>query len=286
MRIRPGSSVNSVLNCAKSTCACSPGAISKRCSKPRSRSRTDLSQVRRQLRVTARVAQLANLPEQACSAHPGVLLDAFAQVPAIRVQQLRPRRPRTVARRLQPLLEVLAHGLAIQARVPCDRRDPITPGDAAHESRITLHCRSKSRPSLLKATMLRASSGFGNDVAEPLNWGFFTFSRWGVLLRQVTVATAVDFDQYSVVNVVYERASYGFQMRSVTVARELYAAGEPLAQIVHELDHRNARPFLRRAMRARGFESGSNDVHIHTSRRVLRTGYVLVLPVDERRVSA
>ena len=56
-------------------------------------------------------------------AHPWVHLDAFAQVRTIRVQQLRPRRPRIVARRLQSLLEVLAHGLAVQARVTRDRQN-------------------------------------------------------------------------------------------------------------------------------------------------------------------
>ena len=84
---------------------------------------TDVAQIRSQLRVAARVTQLAYLAQQARGPNPRIRLDPFAQVRPIRVQQLRPRRPRTVARRLQSLLEVLAHGLAGQARLPCDRRD-------------------------------------------------------------------------------------------------------------------------------------------------------------------
>ena len=52
-------------------------------------------------------------------------LDSAKPLPdvATLAERLRPRCPLTVARRLQTLLEILAHGLAVQACVPRDRRD-------------------------------------------------------------------------------------------------------------------------------------------------------------------
>ena len=69
---------------------------------------------RSQLRVAARVTQLAYLAQQARGPNPRIRLDPFAQVRPIRVQQLRPRRPRTVARRLSP--EVIRDALLNRQR--------------------------------------------------------------------------------------------------------------------------------------------------------------------------
>jgi hypothetical protein len=85
--------------------------------------------------VAARVAQIADLAQQALARQLRKRRDALCQIILERLDEPRPRCARTVDRRFQPALEVLAHGLSIEPRLACDGRDrkPLPPQIMDHD---------------------------------------------------------------------------------------------------------------------------------------------------------
>ena len=64
--------------------------------------------------VAARVAEIGDLAHQAAAGQPRVVGEPVAQIVLVEIEQPRPRLPGSVARGLQPLVEILAHGLAVE----------------------------------------------------------------------------------------------------------------------------------------------------------------------------
>ena len=85
--------------------------------------------------VAARVAEIGHVAPQAAAGQPLVVGDPLAQIILVGIKQPRPRLPGSVARGLQPLVEMLAHGLAVETGSAGDGgyAQPLTPQIVDHD---------------------------------------------------------------------------------------------------------------------------------------------------------
>lgn len=122
-QVSEGSSVSTVRNWAKSTCACLPGGRFETPPEDRRWSRPSLTHEPGDGGVAAAVIQLANFPEETPARQPRGGPHPLAEIRLERVEVPRTRPPRAIDRRLRTAGDVCTDRLAVEARLPRDGGD-------------------------------------------------------------------------------------------------------------------------------------------------------------------
>ena len=199
MRLTPGSSVNSTLNWAKSTWACSPGGVSKRTSNPTAADGPDLAHAVAHNAVAAGKAALLHLTEQASPGQGGIGRQALAQIRLEGIDEARRRRALLVGRRLQALSDVGPDGLSIDAELP---------GDGADREALAMQIQDHDEFPKFDHRVLPPASGrsIGDSARRPAipgmpgmagsheNWGNFKCHKWGELRPPLTEGIGAEIE--------------------------------------------------------------------------------------------